>query len=80
MKALPFILEPPKAQCRSVMGVFEINLRAMKIVFILGLLLTYLVLVFLPSLSRFLSYSVSVEVNTVSQVRTNIQISTRQCV
>ena len=54
-------------------------IRALKIVFILGLLLTYLVWVLQPSISRFLSFSVTVEVNTVSQARKNIQKSTRQC-
>ena len=49
------------------MGVLKTNPRALKVFFILGLLVIYLVLVFLPSLSRFLSNSVSVEVNTISQ-------------
>ena len=49
------------------MGVIKTNPKALKVFFILGLLVTYLVLVFLPSLSRFLSNSVSVEVNTISQ-------------
>ena len=62
-----------------MVGVVTSNPRALKIVFILGLLLTYLVLLFKPSLARFLAFSVTVEVNTVSQVRKNIQICTRQC-
>ena len=60
-----------------MMGFSQTNPRALKIVFILGLLVTYLVLVFLPSLSRFLSFAVSVEVNTVSQARTNIHAAMR---
>ena len=79
MKAVPVILQPPQSECRAMMGVLQTNQRALKIVFILGLLLTYVFLVFLPSLSRFLSFAVSVEVNTVSQARTNIQKCTRQC-
>ena len=49
------------------------NKKVLKIFFILGLLLTYLVLMFEPSLSRYLSYSVMLEVNTVSEARSNIQ-------
>ena len=77
MKAVPVILQPPQSECRAMMGVLQTNQRALKIVFILGLLVTYLVFMFQPSLARFLSFSVTVEVNTVSQA--NIQKCTRQC-
>ena len=62
-----------------MMGVIKPNAGGLKIVFIIGLLLAYLVFIFKPSLSRFLAYSVMVEVNTVSQVRKNIQKRARQC-
>ena len=51
--------------------VIKPNHGALKMIFVSGLLLTYLVFVFKPSLARFLTFSVMEEVNTETQARTN---------